>query len=188
MSDIIATVLRASSHRFIGRLGSDPTIKYLDGGRAVASGRIAINKPGQKQGDGQEPDWFTVEVWSQNGAEEFADQFRKGDRVDVMGRVRTNRWTTRDGEQRLDLIVTVEFWRRMESQPAAPADAPAPAPAPAAPAAAPPPAYQPPAQGMTQAPAQHAAQRPAPAQPAATLYRPPVQGPAPGESFDDPPF
>ena len=60
LNAIIATVMRASSHRFVGRLARDPEVKYLDSGKAVANGRIAINVPGSKQGDGKEPDWFKV--------------------------------------------------------------------------------------------------------------------------------
>lgn len=135
-NEIIATVLRASCHQFIGRLAKDPEIKFLDGGKCVAKTRMAINKPGAKRDDGQEPDWFTVEVWG-DAAQAFADQCRKGSLVSVLGRVKTNRWTTNAGEERTDLIVTVDVFKRLDA-PTAPAAAPAAAPAPApAPAAAP---------------------------------------------------
>ena len=136
LNAIIATVMRASSHRFVGRLGRDPEVKYLDSGKAVANARIAINIPGSKQGDGKEPDWFKVEVWGEE-AQVFADECRKGDLVMVEGRVRTNRWTDRTtGEQKLDLIVTADAWSmvRPSGQAAAPVPAAA-APAPAAPPA-----------------------------------------------------
>ena len=119
--EIIATVLRASCHQFIGRLGADVEIKYFDNGNAVAKGRIAINKPGSKRDDGQAPDWFTVEVWGQE-AQTFMDQAKKGDRIGVTGRVKTNKWTTKTGEERTDLIVTAEAWRKMDQVvPAVPA-------------------------------------------------------------------
>jgi single-strand DNA-binding protein len=111
--EIIATVLRASCHQFIGRLGADVEIKYFDNGNAVAKGRMAINKPGAKRDDGQAPDWFTVEVWGQE-AQTFMDQAKKGDRIGVTGRVKTNKWTTKTGEERTDLIVTAEAWRKMD--------------------------------------------------------------------------
>lgn len=133
-SEIIATVLRASCHQFIGRLGSDPEIRYFENGNCVAKGRLAINKPGAKKDDGQAPDWFTVEIWGQQG-QAFADQARKGSLINVMGRVKTNRWTTQAGEQRTDLIITAEAWRSMDAPASAPAAAPAPAPAPVAQAA-----------------------------------------------------
>ena len=134
MSDtlaIITTVMRASSHRFVGRLGRDPEVRYLDSGKAVANGRIAVNIPGSKLGDGNEPDWFKVEVWGEV-AQAFADQCRKGDLVEVIGRVRTNRWTDGQGQPRLDLIVTADAWSlvRPSGQAAAPAAAPAAAAAP----------------------------------------------------------
>ena len=119
--EIIATVLRASCHQFIGRLGADVEIKYFDNGNAVAKGRIAINKPGAKRDDGQAPDWFTVEVWGQE-AQTFMDQVKKGDRIGVTGRVKTNKWTNKAGEERTDLIVTAEAWRKMDQVvPAVPA-------------------------------------------------------------------
>jgi len=112
-TEIMATVLRASCHQFIGRLGADVEVKYFDNGNVVAKGRIAINKPGAKRDDGQAPDWFTVEVWGEDG-QAFADQAKKGDRIAVTGRVKTNKWTTKAGEDRTDLIVTSEGWRLMD--------------------------------------------------------------------------
>lgn len=122
--EIIATVLRASCHQFIGRLGADVEIKYFDNGNAVAKGRMAINKPGAKRDDGQAPDWFTVELWGQD-AQSFVDQVKKGDRICVTGRIKTNKWTTKTGEERTDLIVTADAWRKMDQM--APAATPVPA-------------------------------------------------------------
>ena len=125
--NIVATVMRASSHRFVGRLGRDPEVRFLDSGKAVANGRIAINIPGSKQGDGKEPDWFKVEVWG-DSAQSFADQCHKGDLVEVIGRVRTNRWTDGQGQPRVDLVVTADSWSlvRPSGQAAAPAAAASP--------------------------------------------------------------
>lgn len=130
MSDIIATVLRASVHRFIGRLGKDPQVKYFENGRAVANATMAVNQFGAKQGDGKEPDWFKLEIWGDGGVE-FCDKCRKGDLVEVEGRVRTNRWTDRStGEEKRELLIGVSQWRLVHEREA-------PAPAPAAAAAAP---------------------------------------------------
>lgn len=135
MSDlinIIATVMRASSHRFVGRLARDPEARYFESGKCVANTRMAVNQLGAKQGDGKEPDWFKLEVWG-DSAQGFCDQFRKGDLVEVVGRVKTSRWTDRStGEERMELVVAVEEWRAVRpagAPPAAPAQAAAPAPA-----------------------------------------------------------
>ncbi len=145
---IITTVMRASSHRFVGRLGKDPEIKFFNEGKSVASGSIAIKIPGSREGDGKAPDWFKVDVWGED-AQRFADQCHKGDLIEVIGRVRTNRWTDRNtGEERLDLVVTADHWQLVYGPPGqgqqqaagaptaaltpAPAPAPTPAPAPVA--------------------------------------------------------
>jgi single-strand DNA-binding protein len=134
MNELLAQLLRASQHRFIGRLGRDPETKYFQSGNSVTTCRIAINKPGAKRDDGQEPDWFKVEAWGESGVT-LADTVKKGDLLDVSGRVKTETWIGQDGQQRSQLTITADAWTRV-GQPQQQASAPAPAPAPAAPAKA----------------------------------------------------
>jgi single-strand DNA-binding protein len=134
MNELIAAILRASQHRFIGRLARDPELRSFESGRCVANARMAVNRPGAKRDDGLEPDWFKLELWGDQ-AMAFADGARKGQLVDVIGRVKSECWADRTtGEERTQLVIQVESW--------SPVGAPAPAPA----AAAPPPtsAAQPP--------------------------------------------
>jgi single-strand DNA-binding protein len=105
--EVTDTVMRASVHHFVGRLGADPEIKYLNGGLVVATGRMAVNRLGVQRGQDVPPDWFTVEVWNEK-AQAFADTCRKGCQVQVIGRVKTNQWTDRNNVQRLDLIVVAD--------------------------------------------------------------------------------
>ena len=108
MNDIIATVLRASVHRFIGRLGRDPEIRFFESGNCVANATIAINRPDAKKDDGQEPDWLKVEIWGEQ-AQRFADACKKGHLVDLVGRVKTDRWTDRStGEAKMQLCIKAE--------------------------------------------------------------------------------
>ena len=127
MSDLIAQVLRASQHRFIGRMARDPELRSFDSGNCVANARILINKPGAKRDDGQDPDGFKLELWGQS-AQAFVDSgVKKGDLVDVSGRVKSEAWQDRTtGEQRTGLVVLVEEWS-LAGQPRPPAAAPAPA-------------------------------------------------------------
>jgi single-strand DNA-binding protein len=132
MNELIAQLLRSSVHRFIGRLGADPEVRYFESGSAVANANIAINKPGAKKNDGQAPDWIRVEVWGEQ-AQAFADALTKGALVDVTGRVKTNTWTDRNtGEAKTQMVVTAEQWSPVAPAAAAPAPATAPAAAPAA--------------------------------------------------------
>jgi single-strand DNA-binding protein len=126
MNELLAQLLRASQHRFIGRLGKDPETKYFPSGSSVTTCRIAINKPGAKRDDGQEPDWFKVEAWGESGVT-LADTVKKGDLLDVSGRVKTETWAGQDGQQRSQLTVTADTWARV-GQPQQQAAAPAPAP------------------------------------------------------------
>ena len=124
MSELIATVLRASQHRFIGRLARDPELRTLQSGKSVCNVRILINRPGAKRDDGQEPDGFKLELWNEL-ALSFVDAHRKGDLCDVSGRVKSESWTDRNtGETRTGLVVMVEEWTPMgDAEPARPAAA-----------------------------------------------------------------
>ena len=133
MSDLIAQVLRSSQHRFIGRMVRDPELRSFDSGNCVCNARILINKPGAKRDDGQEPDGFKLEIWGEK-AQAFTDATRKGDLVDVTGRVKSETWNDRTtGEQRSGLVILVEQWalagQPRQAAPAAPAPAAQVAPA-----------------------------------------------------------
>lgn len=109
MNELVASLLRAAQHRFIGRLGADPDLKYFQSGSCVAVGRFAVSRPGGKA-ENLQPDWFKVEIWGEQG-QAFADQCRKGQLIDVTGRVKTETWTDRNsGESRTQLTVTAEEW------------------------------------------------------------------------------
>ena len=130
MNDLITSIIRASQHTFVGRIGGDPEIRYLDGGSSVTKASLAINRPGSRKGDREiPPDWFTLEIWN-DGAQEFADTIHKGDLVEVRGRVKSNRYTSKQtGEEKTELIVTVQDFELLTRKdgPAAPARSTAPA-------------------------------------------------------------
>jgi single-strand DNA-binding protein len=111
MNELIAAVLRASQHRFIGRLARDPEMRYFESGKSVCNVRILINRPGAKRDDGQEPDGFKLELWN-DLATSFADAHRKGDLCDVSGRVKSESWEDKStGETRTGLVVMVDDWQ-----------------------------------------------------------------------------
>jgi single-strand DNA-binding protein len=81
---------------------------------------MAVNKPGAKRDDGQEPDWFKLELWGDK-AQAFADSCTKGSLVDVTGRVKTETWKDRTtGEERRALTVQVEDWELVNKERKAP--------------------------------------------------------------------
>lgn len=126
MNETLAALFRSAAWTIPGNLGSDPEIRFLGSGTAVCNFNLAVNRPGAKKGDGQQPDWFKVEIWGDE-AQRAADTLRKGSRCIVTGRVRTERWTGKDGAERTTTVIRAEEWRAPY----------APAPAAGAPAARP---------------------------------------------------
>ncbi len=138
-------IVRASVHRFIGRLSQDPALRFFDSGNAVANSRLLVNQPGARRDDGSEPDGFKLEIWGSEQAQAFADACAKGSLVDVVGRVKIETWTDNTGQEREQPTIRIEQWALLrpagqgqpqQQQQAAPAPAaaqrtaPAPAPAP----------------------------------------------------------
>lgn len=101
----------------VGRLGSEPAVKYLESGNCVLSISMAVNRetsPGRQNMEAvpkaPEVDWIRLEAWGRT-AEGMAANARKGSRVWVVGRLVTNSWVDRYGQNRNELKVRI---RRIE--------------------------------------------------------------------------
>jgi single-strand DNA-binding protein len=133
MNELLIQLLRASQHRFIGRLGFEPEMKYFDSGLTVCNARLLVNQPGAKRDDGKQPDSFKLVLWNER-AQAFADACAKGDLVEVSGQVKSETWTDRTtGEERSAWSVQVEKWELLmkKRSDGAPAQQQAPAATPA---------------------------------------------------------
>jgi single-strand DNA-binding protein len=106
---LMAAIIRSSQFTITGRIGRDPEPKYFDSGKCKLQLSIAVNRANAKRGDEVPPDWFKAEFWNED-AQQAADELRKGDLVKVTGRIHSDTWTTRDGEDRTDLVIKVEGW------------------------------------------------------------------------------
>ena len=86
----------------IGRLGTEPEMRYTATGTATTSFRLAVNRR-SRAAEGQEPreetDWFTVVTW-QKLAEIASQYLTKGARVYIEGRLQTRSWEGQDGQKR----------------------------------------------------------------------------------------
>jgi single-strand DNA-binding protein len=134
VNELLIQLLRASQHRFIGRLGFEPEMKYFESGLSVCNARLLINQPGSKRDDGKQPDSFKLVLWNER-AQAFADACAKGDLVEVSGQVKSETWTDKaTGEERSAWTVQVEKWELLmkAKRDGAPAPAQQQAPAPAA--------------------------------------------------------
>ena len=101
----------------IGRLVADPEIRYTQSGKAVASYRLAVDRPFKQDGQ-QEADFINCVAWGKTG--EFAGNYlRKGTKIAVEGRIQTGSYTNRDGQKVYTTEVIVEDQEFAESKNAA---------------------------------------------------------------------
>jgi len=84
-----------------GRLGQDPQLNYTNGGTAVVNLSVASNRQ-KKNGDGERvsvADWYRVTVFGRD-AEIIAQYASKGSALSFNGRLQTDTYTDREGQQR----------------------------------------------------------------------------------------
>ena len=81
----------------LGRVGTDPEMRYTPNGTAVTNLRLATDR---YRRDGEDAtDWHTVIVWGK-AAEAVNQYVQKGQRVYVAGRLVQNTWENDDGQRR----------------------------------------------------------------------------------------
>ena len=81
----------------LGRVGTEPEMRYTQGGTAVTQLRLATDR--RRQNGETETDWHNVVCWGKTG--EAVNQYvAKGDRIYVAGRLAQNAWENEDGQRR----------------------------------------------------------------------------------------
>ena len=85
----------------LGRLGTDPTLRYTPSGVQVCNFSVAVNRRwSDAEGDAhEETTWFKVVTW-QGLADTCAQYLKKGRLVLVNGRIRTRQYQDPDGVTR----------------------------------------------------------------------------------------
>ncbi|MNC47098.1 Single-stranded DNA-binding protein ssb [compost metagenome] len=82
----------------IGRLTSDPELKYTPSGVAVTTFTIAVDRPFKNESGEREADFIPVVVWRQL-AETCANYLRKGRLCAVEGRWQTRHYENNEGKR-----------------------------------------------------------------------------------------
>lgn len=98
-----------ASTTLIGNLVRDPELRFTPKGDAVANFTVAVNeriKQGDDWVDG-EPSYYDVTAWRKL-AEDAAETLLKGSRVVVVGKMKIDKYETKDGQQRSKVIVTAD--------------------------------------------------------------------------------
>jgi len=96
----------------IGRLGTDPDLRYTPNGTPVATLRLACNRRRAPSAEGEqreETDWFTVVVWNKLAELIGNNQLSvtKGSRIYVEGRLQTRSWDDQQTGQRRTVVEVV---------------------------------------------------------------------------------
>ncbi len=86
----------------IGRLGSDPEVRYTPSGVAVANFNIATSEEWKDKDSGEKKErteWHRIVAWRRLG-EICGEYLSKGKQVYIEGRLQTRDWEDRDGNKR----------------------------------------------------------------------------------------
>jgi len=86
----------------VGNLGNDPETRYMPSGDAVTNISIATSESWKDKQSGEQKEkteWHRVVMFRRLG-EIAAEYLRKGSQVYIEGKLRTNKWKDRDGNDR----------------------------------------------------------------------------------------
>ena len=99
----------------LGRLGKDPVVRRLDNGRVVANVTLATNDYYTKDGQRLEStEWHNWEMWDKQ-AETAEKYLKKGSLLYVEGKIRTDRYTDAEGQERQTRKIRVNNFQMMGS-------------------------------------------------------------------------
>lgn len=94
----------------VGRLATDPELKYTPGGAAVTSFRLAVDRRGKDK----ETDFIDIVAWAQS-AEFAANYLAKGRIAAIDGRLQIRNWVANDGTKRRTAEVHTNDLRAIDS-------------------------------------------------------------------------
>jgi single-strand DNA-binding protein len=86
----------------VGNLGADPETRYMTNGDAVCNIRLATTESWKDKASGEKreiTEWHRV-VFYRKLAEIAGQYLKKGSQVYLEGRIRTRKWTDKDGQER----------------------------------------------------------------------------------------
>lgn len=89
----------------LGRFTRDPEVRYTQTGKVVCTGTIAVDRPFSKNGQ-HETDFIPIVIWGKQ-AEICGNNFSKGKRILVEGRLQTRKYEAKDGTKRTAFEVIV---------------------------------------------------------------------------------
>ena len=83
----------------VGRLAQDPEVRYTQGGKAVASFNLAVNRFGGGSAQKESADFIPIVAW-EILAEICGNNLTQGSQILVEGRLQIRSYETQDGQKR----------------------------------------------------------------------------------------
>ena len=88
----------------VGRIGRDPELRFASSGNAVANFSVAVTRKPNGQ---EETTWFDCVAFGEQ-AENYCNEFVKGSRVIVIGRIEIKEYTGKDGVEKKKTQIVVD--------------------------------------------------------------------------------
>lgn len=93
----------------MGRLTSDPVLRYTPSNKACVRFNIAINRNYKNESGEKITDFLSIVAWGSQ-AENINTYFKKGSRIALTGRLQNNNYTKEDGSKVYSTDVVIEHF------------------------------------------------------------------------------
>lgn len=90
-----------------GRLTAKPILRHTDSNKQYCRFTIAVNKPVINQDGTREADFINCIAWNKTG-ETITKYFDRGKQILINGKIQTNKYTDKDGNNRYTTDILVE--------------------------------------------------------------------------------
>ena len=97
----------------VGRLTRDPELRYTNGGAAVATFTIAVNRQFTNQNGEREADFISCVIW-RKAAENFTNFTHKGSLIGIDGHIQTRNYENQQGTRIYVTEVVVDNFSLLE--------------------------------------------------------------------------
>lgn len=102
----------------VGNLGNDPDVRHMPSGDAVTNISVATSETWKDKQTGEQreqTEWHRVVMF--RGLAGVAGQYlRKGSKVYIEGRLRTNKWQAQDGSDRYSTEIVADQMQMLDSR------------------------------------------------------------------------
>ena len=102
----------------IGNLGQDPEIRYTQDGKAIANISIATSEQWKDKQTGEKQErteWHKVTAFGKLG-EIIGEYLRKGSKVYIEGRIQTDKWQDKEGNDRYTTKIIAGQMQMLDSR------------------------------------------------------------------------